>query len=154
MNIKRVKKQVTEVPLQIIDVQGDGFHPLVEVTLFSKSYILVLDTGASKTAFDKTLLSEANPEAAVLVSDRLSTGLGTNSMASFTATITDLHIGDLLIEEFEAAVLDLSMINIAYAQLNHPQVLGVLGGDILKKYQAVIDYGKKILKLEVGKVAK
>jgi hypothetical protein len=147
MTKKRGKKAVTRVPLQIIDVQGDGYHPLIAITLFGKSYILVLDTGASKTAFDKTLLENANPEAIIIVSERLSTGLGTNSMESFTAIISDLHIGDLLIEEFEAAVLDLSMINIAYAQLNHPQVLGVLGGDILKKYKAVIDYGGEMLGL-------
>ncbi len=105
----------------------------------------MLDTGASKTAFDKTLLFEANPSILMNLIDRLSTGLGTNSMVSFTAVINDLTIGDLLIEEFEAAVLDLSAINIAYAQLNHPRVLGVLGGDILMKYKAVIDYGERLL---------
>jgi hypothetical protein len=32
--------------------------------------------------------------------------------------------------------------------MGHPQVLGVLGGDILMKYKAVIDYGKQVLKLK------
>jgi len=135
----------TKVPLQIIDLQSEGFHPLIAITLFGKNFILVLDTGASKTAFDKTLLIEADPLTRITLSDRLSTGLGTNSMASYTEIIDDLTIGDLRIEEFEAAVLDLSAINIAYAQLNHPQVLGVLGGDILAKYKAVIDYGNELL---------
>ena len=138
-------QQKTRVNLEIIDLQSEGFHPLIAVTLFGKGFILVLDTGASKTAFDKTLLFEANPSILMNLTDRLSTGLGTNSMVSFTAVINDLTIGDLLIEEFEAAVLDLSAINIAYAQLNHPQVLGVLGGDILAKYKAVIDYGNELL---------
>jgi hypothetical protein len=44
-------------------------------------------------------------------------------------------------------VLDLSTINIAYRQLGHSDVLGVLGGDILMKYKAVIDYRKQELKL-------
>jgi len=140
-----INQQQTKVPLQIIDLQSEGFHPLIAITLFGKNFILVLDTGASKTAFDKTLLIEADPLTRITLSDRLSTGLGTNSMASYTAIIDDLTIGDLRIEEFEAAVLDLSAINIAYAQLNHPQVLGVLGGDILAKYKAVIDYGNELL---------
>jgi len=141
------KENKIKIPLQIIDLHEDGFHPLIDVTLFGKSFTLVLDTGASKTAFDQSILMLENPDAALTQSDRLSTGLGTNSMASSTAIIHDLHIGGLLIEEFEVAVLDLGTINIAYAELGHPKVLGVLGGDILMKYKAVIDYGKRRLVL-------
>lgn len=137
------------VPLRIIDLHGDGFHPLVDVVLFGKPFTMVLDTGASKTAFDQTALAEANEEMNILASDKLSTGLGTNTMESFTATISDLNIGDLSIAEFEVAVLDLSAINVAYSQMGHLQVLGVLGGDILMKYKAVVDYGKGLLKLKV-----
>jgi hypothetical protein len=86
------------------------------------------------------MLLHAEENTILNTSDRLSTGLGTNSMASSTASITDLYIGDLLIDEFEVAVLDLSSINNAYRQLGHPEVLGVLGGDILMKYKAVINY--------------
>jgi hypothetical protein len=135
------------IPIQIIELQGDGFHPLVEVVVFGKPFILVLDTGASKTAFDKDLLQQANEGTELLDSDKLSTGLGTNIMASFTAVIFDMQIGTLQIPLFEVAVLDLSTINIAYSQLNQPEVLGVLGGDILMQYKAVIDYGKSTLTL-------
>ena len=137
------------VPLQIIDLHDDGFHPLVNVTVYGKPFTLVLDTGASKTAFDHTMLSGAGDNASIKSSDRLSTGLGTNNMASSTASISDMLIGDLQVAEFEVAVLDLSSINIAYRQLNHPEVLGVLGGDILMKYKAVIDYGQKIVKFRI-----
>ncbi|HEY9197530.1 MAG TPA: hypothetical protein VIM77_14745, partial [Mucilaginibacter sp.] len=62
--------------------------------------------------------------------------------------ISGMQIGDLMIDDFEAAVLDLSTINIAYSQMGHPQVLGVIGGDILMKYKAVIDYGKETIRLK------
>jgi hypothetical protein len=137
------------VPLQIIDLNSDGFHPLLTIKIFGKSFTVVLDTGASKTAFDKTLLLKANKKALINNTDILSTGLGTNSMQSFTATIHDMRIGRLIVPEFEVAVLDLSTINIAYKQMGHPQVLGVLGGDILMKYKAVIDYGKQVVKFTV-----
>jgi len=135
------------VALQIIDLNEDGFHPLLNIKLFGKKFTVVLDTGASKTAFDKTLLQQANKSAIITETSILSTGLGTNSMASFTAVVPDMRIGRLKIPEFEVAVLDLSTINIAYAQMGHPQVLGVIGGDILTKYKAVINYGKNTLKL-------
>ena len=138
---------VVTVPLQIIDLNEDGFHPLLNIKVFGKKFTVVLDTGASKTAFDKTLLQQANESALITESGILSTGLGTNSMASFTAAIHDMRIGRLKIPEFEVAVLDLSTINFAYAQMGHPQVLGVIGGDILMRYNAVINYGKRTLRL-------
>jgi len=133
------------IPLQIINLEDDGFHPLVEVVVFGKSFLVVLDTGASKTAFDKTMLLQTNEAALIMETDKLSTGLGTNSMTSFKLVLHDLHIGSLHIPNFEVAVLDLSTINKAYEQLNKPLVLGVLGGDILMKYSAVIDYSKSLL---------
>ncbi|MDB5123380.1 MAG: hypothetical protein JWP94_1509 [Mucilaginibacter sp.] len=136
------------VPLIIIDLHEDGFHPLVEISVFGRPFLVVLDTGASKTAFDQALLIQANSGTDIIVSDHLSTGLGTNSMVSSTAIIHDLHIGNFLVTEFEIAVLDLSTINVAYRQLGHPEVLGVLGGDILMKYKAVIDYGKRTFELQ------
>ena len=138
------------VPLTIIDLNGDGFHPLVNISVFGKPFTLVLDTGASKTAFDHAMLLSSIEDAIVAASDKLSTGLGTNTMASATALITDLYIGDLLVDEFDVAVLDLSTINLAYRQLGHPEVLGVLGGDILMQYKAIIDYGDCVLKLHNG----
>jgi hypothetical protein len=137
-----------KAPMRIIDLHDDGFHPLMEIVLFGKTFTVVLDTGASKTAFDKTML-QAHEEALIQDSDRLSTGLGTNDMTSFTTVIPDMYIGDLHIQNIEVAVLDLSTINIAYRQLNHPEVLGVLGGDILVQYKAVIDYGKKQVRFKV-----
>jgi len=136
------------IPLRFIDLYDDGFHPLLEIQVYGRQFIVVLDTGASRTAFDKTLL-EAHEDALILESDKLSTGLGTNEMASFTAIIPELIIGDLHIQNHQVAVLDLSTINIAYRQMSHPEVLGVLGGDILMKYKGVVDYGKKVLKLKV-----
>src|SRR5690349_2664361 len=101
------------VPLRIIDLHDDGFHPLVDVSIFGKPFTLVLDTGASKTAFDHAMLVHEGLE--LKASTRLSSGLGTNAMTSFTTMIDDLSIGDLHIHAFEVAVLDLSAINIAYS---------------------------------------
>jgi hypothetical protein len=150
MLLKRIIALMTiTIPLRIIDLHRDGFHPLIEVVIFNHPFILVLDTGASKTAFDHTMLLEVAGNANLRSSDALSTGLGTNTMTSSIAVISDMHIGKFLLPEFEAAVLDLSAINIAYRQLDHPEVLGVLGGDILMKYRAVIDYGKQTLTLKL-----
>lgn len=137
------------VPLQIIDLNADGFHPLVNIKINGKPFIMVIDTGASKTALDKELFLGINKKAALSANENLSTGLGTNTMKSYTTTVDDFRIGDLKISDFEVAVLDLSSINIAYEQMGHQQVLGVLGGDVLMYYKAVIDYGKKTISFRI-----
>ncbi|WP_299284353.1 aspartyl protease family protein [uncultured Mucilaginibacter sp.] len=136
------------IPLELIDLNGNGFHALVNVTVFNKTFKLVLDTGASKTAFDKTLLLEQIHEKELINSGHLTTGLGTNNMESFMTTITDFYIGKFHIPEIEVAVLDLSAINIAYEKLAVGPVLGVLGGDVLVEFRAVIDYEKGKLSLK------
>ena len=136
------------ISLEILNLHSDGFHLLVEVVVFGKPFKAVLDTGASRTVLDKTTVEEYIDEEALLASDKLSTGLGTNSMESHTLTIPELQIGELKIENFETAVLDLSMINTAYESLEVGPIIGVIGGDILMKYKAVISYSSLSLCFE------
>lgn len=136
-----------EIPLEILNLHEDGFHLLVEVVVYGKTFKAVLDTGASKTVFDKTILLEHISEEDLLLSDKLSTGLGTNTMESFTIRITDFLIGNFHITELEATVLDLSSINHAYETMEFQKVIGVIGGDILMKNRAVINYGNLTLSL-------
>ncbi len=139
---------MVNVPLTLLNLQDDGFHLLLEVIVFGKAFKAVLDTGASKTVFDKTTVETYLHETMVLQhTDMVSTGLGTTSMQSFTLTVPDLQISGLHLKKYEVAVLDLSTINYAYQQLNIEPVIGVIGGDILTRYGGVIDYRKNTLKL-------
>ncbi|ADY50753.1 hypothetical protein Pedsa_0167 [Pseudopedobacter saltans DSM 12145] len=137
------------IPLQLINLQGDGFHLLVEVFVYGQSFNLVLDTGASKTSLDKdtiTLLLEGEDTIQHLP-DQHAVGLGTTTMERYIAVLPEFKIGDLGITAYEVPVFDLSTIKYAYEQLNLPSVIGVLGGDILVEYQAVIDYKSLIMRL-------
>ncbi|MCL7987857.1 retroviral-like aspartic protease family protein [Sphingobacterium sp. lm-10] len=139
---------MTKIPLEIIRLQPDGFHILVEIKLLQKTFKMVVDTGASKTVLDKeTLLASGIDAAALQGTNVLSTGLGTNNMQSFFVHIPEANISDWYIKNFDFAVLDLSSINAAYRQMRLQPVVGVLGGDILHTYGAVIDYRKATLQL-------
>lgn len=137
----------TTVALNIFSLEGDGFHPKLEISVNGLRKTAILDTGASKTAFDTRLLSTLLSQEEFQAAGRLSTGLGTNSMECFKASIAELKVGDFLIRDFEVAVLDLSHINEAYENLGLEQVLGVIGSDLLEEYKAIIDYGAKSLTL-------
>ncbi|WP_407430211.1 aspartyl protease family protein [Arcticibacter sp.] len=126
-----------------MNLNDDGFHPLVEVVLFNQTFKAVIDTGASRTVLDKTTIETHVDETTLLISDKLSTGLGTNSMESYTLPLDQIRIGELLINDIEVAVLDLSTINTAYETLSVTPVIGVIGGDILVRYNAIINYPLK-----------
>lgn len=141
-----------KIPLEILELQGDGYHLLVQVELFDKPFKMVLDTGASKTVLDKnTLLNSGISEDEFLKTDILSTGLGTNSMQSFILEIPLFRVNDWQVKNFQTAVLDLSSINFAYEQMNFEPVVGVIGGDILRPFGAKIDYSSEILTLRSRK---
>ncbi|MGN0019429.1 MAG: retropepsin-like aspartic protease [Sphingobacterium hotanense] len=143
-----------KIPFEVIGLQADGFHIITKTTIYDKTFKIVIDTGASKTVLDKqTLLSSGLAEDNFQNTDILSTGLGTNTMESFMLSIPELKLHDWSVKNFTVAVLDLSSINYAYTQIGIDPVIGVLGGDILKAYGAIIDYKKNELRLNQRKLA-
>ena len=75
--------------------------------------------------------------------EKLSTGLGTNSMESHTVIISRLELGNTVLAGYNAVVLNIDHVNQSYSQLGFPEIDGVLGGDLLSELKAVIDYRKK-----------
>jgi hypothetical protein len=138
------------VPLILINLQDDGFHLLVEIVVFGERGYAVVDTGASRSVFDKALLEKhIIPEAHtsdVPVDENFATTLFSTSSTA-TGTIPVLVIGKLKIKDYATIALDLQSVNDTYAQFGQPEIAGIIGGDILIKYHAKIDYKKLVLKL-------
>jgi hypothetical protein len=140
---------MTLIPLTVLKLEDDGFHLLVEVVVFNQRFNAVLDTGASKTVFDKTIIEQYANHEHILLSEHLSTGLGTNTMESYTLLLPELKLGELILNDYKVAILDLSSINKAYEMLKLEPILGVIGGDLLKKYKAIINYDIAMLTLNL-----
>jgi predicted aspartyl protease len=107
----------------------------------------VVDTGASRTVFDKDrILNYINyPEFAE--KEGLSAGIGGTDISSFIFDIEELSFGDLMIKDYQAVAMDLSNINTSYEMIKLPPIDGVFGGDLLKKHNAVINYRLKKIRL-------
>jgi len=91
------------------------------------------------------------PASGVAENEKLSVGLGTNSMPSIVTVIDLISFGHLKIKNYQAVALDLSHVLESYSKLGLPRVDGILGGDLLYQYRAVVDYGKSILTLNPQK---
>ena len=142
-------KKIVKIPLEIIEMDGDGYHLLVKCKINKlKNCNLVIDTGASKTVFDKSALFDS---VEILENDEelKSAGINADFMESFFCNIKSFAIEDFKIKNFQSVLIDLSNINELYQKTIKKKLTGLIGGEFLMKYNAVIDYKKKILKLTV-----
>jgi len=128
------------VPITLINLNDDGFHLLVEIVIFGAKCWAVVDTGASRSVFDKGFI-ERNIEETITHKDSNATTLFTTS-TTIQAIIPKLKIGKLLIKKYHAVALDLESVNEAYTQMGHPRIEAILGSDIFYEYQAKINYKK------------
>lgn len=136
-----------KVKLEVCEIEKKNYHVFVSLKIGEKPCRLLLDTGASKTVFDKEKILKFIPVNKLKSHDSKSVGLGTNEMETQVAVVKQLSINKLIIKKFTVAVLNIAHVNQTYATLNLPEIDGVLGSDFLMKYKAVIDYRKQILKL-------
>lgn len=135
------------LPLRIISIDSEGLHLWVEVCINDQPAIMVVDTGASRTCFDIVKIKKFVEVEKFELHSELSTGLGTNSMQSHITTIEKLVIGELVIEQYKSVLIDLHHVNESYQKLGLEEIDGVLGSDLLSRYNAIINYQQKELVL-------
>lgn len=133
------------VPLILINLQDDGFHLLVEIFVFGETLFAVLDTGASRSVFDQTLMEKHVKEISISEETQAATIFSTSS--TLTGDVPKLKIGKLTLKNYPAVALDLQSVTATYLAMGHPAISAIIGGDILMKYKAKIDYQKQVLRL-------
>jgi predicted aspartyl protease len=133
------------IPFEIYPV-ANGCHLKVDVIINNKKASLIIDTGASVSVFDEDKVSKLSSRR-VANNGAISAGAGNDAIEQKEVMIDHFQIGMIYIKDYSATVIDLSHINQAYENLGIDHIDGILGGDILNPYKAVIDYSKKELLL-------
>jgi len=133
------------IKLDIVPIEDDGYHIFLNAVINGKPARLLIDTGASRTVFDagriRPFLSTKKHKFKKI--DKLSTGLGTNTMESHSVVLEEIAIGETIFKDYPTVVLNMEHVNQSYRMLGYPEIDGVLGGDLLHELKAVIDYRKK-----------
>ena len=137
----------TSLKLTLLNVEDQGFHIFIKAYINGRVANLLVDTGASKTVFDTNRIGKFAELKSMQKNENISTGLGTNSMKGHTILIKKMQIGLLKLNNYEAFLLDLSHVNDTYAKLKYKELDGIIGGDILAAFHAVINYSAKTLVL-------
>ena len=141
---------MSTIPLYIAAIQSDGYHVFLEAKVNGHKVFMLLDTGASRTVFDLETIKAIHDGIELEENEDNATGLGTDSVKNFVATIEKLELGTIKLNKYEAGIIDLSHVNTSYSKIDIPPIAGVLGSDLLVAFGAVINYEKKVLKLKKG----
>ncbi len=143
-----MKKTSEIIPLDLIEIDDEGYHLMINIKIGRKKARLLLDTGASKTVFDENRLKAILGDRSEFEdSEHLSTGLGTNKMESQTSNIKTIKIGSAKLKNIQVVVLDLSHVNVSYQLIGDKGIDGVFGSDLLSYFDAVIYYKNPRLKI-------
>ena len=140
-------RRYIEVPLQLLDIEGEGFHIMVKGLIHDKEANFLIDTGASRSVFDPKTIATFIEDIAFEKKEGLTAGVGSSDLESATFVIDSFFIGGLEIHDYEAVALDLENIHEMYGKLGLPRIDGILGGDLLKRHKAVINYRSKKMRL-------
>ncbi|MFA6400595.1 MAG: retropepsin-like aspartic protease [Salinivirgaceae bacterium] len=138
-----------KIPIELITLEDASYHIMVEA-VFNKTIRgnLIIDTGASKSVLDFSF-AESFAHSIEEVQDQNSSGINALIHQAHVGTIDKFQLGKLKIKDYQTVLLDLSHINQLYANYSDKTIAGLLGSDFLVEYNAVIDYGKKKLFLQI-----
>lgn len=135
-----------EIPLQIIELEHENYHILIEGNFADGSpSCWVIDTGASKSVLDKNLNTYYELVDQDNQDDYQSAGINQGMMETSVGKMTYLRFGELEITGQKVALIDLSHVNEIYGKYSSFRIAGLLGGDLLMLHQCKIDYAGKTI---------
>lgn len=121
-------------------------HFVIKAKINGVKGLFIVDTGASNTCvgLEEIDLFKLNLEA----TDKKAAGAGSTDIKTQIASKNTLLIKRFKINPLTLVVIDLSHINTALIEHNSLPVNGIIGADVLNKYNGVIDYKYKALYLK------
>lgn len=135
-----------DIPLTVIPIEPGGVHLLMHAIINGYKANVLIDTGASRTIIDLSRAGYYLENNEILKYEKFFTGMGAGKIDTYVTTIPQLALGDTVMKDLEILLIDMSSLNASYALYDMPRLDMVLGGDLLLKLSAVIDYQNKTLK--------
>ena len=137
------KKNYTEIPI-VLNAIG---HLEVEVTIDGIKTGFLIDTGASNTVIDIGFAKHNLMEFSSM--NEKGGGVGTSQMVLFHKQVDLFMINNFEIPSFDLYATDFQHVKDSLAKKGITEPCnGVIGADILIRYEAVIDYKKQKLYLK------
>ena len=122
-------------------------HIVIECKVNGINSRLIVDTGASNSCINFFSSSKFNLDFKKSNSKASSATEEINEI--FFSKNNRLEIDDFKKNDFEIILFDMSYINNSFREKEIEEVDGIIGGDILSEFDAIINYEKKLLTLKL-----
>lgn len=122
-------------------------HFEIKATINGVKGLFILDTGASSSCVGFEAIDTFNLK--VKNSNILAAGAGAINMETKVSKKNKIRIGQWKTDKIILVLFNLTHVNTALVNHKSSPVDGIIGADILKKSNAIIDYEKKYLYLKL-----
>ena len=129
-----------QLPFRLLDIEGDGFHVMIEGKINGMEARFLVDTGASRSVFDPQVITRFVENPTFEKKLGITAGVGGSDLESSTFIIDSLSFGDIEIRHYEAVALDLENVHETYQKLGLPAIDGIIGGNLLYRLKATLNY--------------
>lgn len=129
-----------QLPIRLLDIEGEGFHAMIKGKINGMEANFIIDTGASRSVFDPTVITRFVENPQFKKKTGITAGVGSSELESSTFIIDTLTFGDIDLHHYEAVAIDLENIHENYQKLGLPAIDGIIGGDLLYRLKATINY--------------
>jgi hypothetical protein len=137
------------IPIIVVPVEGGGYHLIIKSRFNSiVGGYLIIDTGASMSAFDRETCFPFSEEI-FQGAEIQSSGVTSESLNAKPVHIKKIFLGRYRFEISHAVVIDLTHIKKLYEQFAKKNIIGLLGSNFLKEHNAIVDYKKNFLHLDI-----
>ncbi len=121
-------------------------HFQLNIKINRKAGVFILDSGASSSCICLDYINYFSLTAEE--TEIKASGAGAVDMETKVAKGNHLHIHSIEMKNCDFVLFNMTHVNQALAQAGEASVQGILGADLLKKFRAVIDYGRNCVYLK------
>ncbi len=135
-----MKTKYSYIKIKHLLLDEGGCHIMMQGSLNGRKVSFIVDTGSSRTVIDKETVEKYVMQPEISDPEGKAVTLSEKSIEISTVVLEKLSFGKTVISDYKAVVMDLSGVRKAYASLKLPRIHGIIGGDLLRQCNAVINY--------------
>lgn len=136
------------IPFQVVELEHQSYHIIIDGKIDDTCITLIVDTGASRTIIDKSFADKLE-KLALGTEKPIATGLSAEQIPVELYNITKLTLEGVLFENIQSLTADLTAINDIYINLTGKTIGGLIGCDFLLERVKNIDFKKKYLTISL-----
>lgn len=130
------------IPIEILKIKEDlrdGYHILCRVHINNREFRMLVDTGSSMTLFNIDIVKDISQNK-LENNNQDVISVGNSNLKSKYVVIDEMRIGNIILDNYKTLLIDIEHLNSFFRKNGEPLIDGIIGGDILNNYNAIIDY--------------